>query len=187
MGTIEAIDAFLADGMESTSGRGDPHRRRGSATGSRVAAGSGQVSRSRAALAQGRGLADAVAQEVELARRTSPWRTTSIFSIRGRDLERPLDTDAGGDAADGDGPGDATAAQAHDGPFEDLDALAVALDDLGRHLHGVTGGELRRSVRSWSWTISSSTVTRRFLDSAGQPWLREGIRKRTRRAIGGGV
>src|SRR6476619_2060616 len=33
-----------------------------------------------------------------------------------------------------------------------------------------------RSVRSWSWTISSSTVTGWFPDSSGQPWLRVGHR-----------
>ena len=45
-------------------------------------------------------------------------------------------------APDRDRAGDAAAAQAHDGALEDLDALAVALDDLGRHAHGVAGGEL---------------------------------------------
>ena len=36
-----------------------------------------------AALAQRRGLADALAQEVQLRPARTPWRTTSIFSIRG--------------------------------------------------------------------------------------------------------
>src|SRR6187401_1190169 len=44
-----------------------------------------------------------------------------------------------------------------------------------------------RSVRSWSLTISSSTVTGRFLTQTGQPWLRVGVRKgrglRRRRSI----
>src|SRR6186997_487867 len=44
-----------------------------------------------------------------------------------------------------------------------------------------------RSVRSWSLTISSSTVTGRFLTQTGQPGLRVGVRKgrglRRRRSI----
>src|SRR4029079_2675540 len=63
---------------------------------------------------------------------------------RAVDLEGPLDADTRGDAPDGDRAGDATAAQAHDGPLQHLDALAVALDDLGGDLHGVTRGELRQ-------------------------------------------
>ena len=43
-----------------------------------------EASASGATLPQGRGLAHALAQEVQLgARRTRPWRTTSIFSTRG--------------------------------------------------------------------------------------------------------
>ena len=67
---------------------------------------------------------------------------TSIFSMRGllilnvRSTPTPVR-----DPTDGDGAGDAAATQAHDGPFEDLDALAGTLDDLGRHLDGIAGRE----------------------------------------------
>ena len=67
-----------------------------------------------------------------------------LLDARAVDLERPLHADAGGDPSNRDGPGDAAAAKAHDGPFKDLDALAGTLDDLGGDLHGVTRGELRQ-------------------------------------------
>src|SRR3954466_1738625 len=97
-----------------------------------------------AALAQGRRLADSIAQEVELR---TPGDAVAddldLLDARAVDLEGPLDADAGRDAPDSDGPGDPATTEAHDGPLEDLDALAVALDDLGGHLHGVTGRKLR--------------------------------------------
>jgi len=53
-----------------------------------------------------------------------------------------------------------TARQAQDGAFEDLDALAVPLHDLGADLHGVAGREGRDCrFEFWSLTISSSTFT----------------------------
>ena len=107
------------------------------------------------------------------ARRATPWRTTSIFSMRGllilnvRSTPTPLR-----DAPDGDGAGDAAAAEAHDGPLEDLDALAVALDDLGRHLDGVTRGELGQVGADLVLDDLVEHVHGRFLTHRGQPWLR---------------
>src|SRR5258705_13982486 len=102
-----------------------------------------RISAVRSALAEGRSLADAIAQEVELgASRDTVADDLDLLDARAVDLERPLDTDPGRDAPDRDGAGDPSAAQAHDGPLEDLDPLAVALDDLGRHLDGVTGGKV---------------------------------------------
>src|SRR5438552_7542580 len=99
----------------------------------------------RAPLAEGRGLADAVAQEVQLGSTDlavaddldllDPWAV---------DLEGPLDADAARDPAHGDRARDPAAAEAHDDALEDLDPLAVALDDLRRHLDRVAGGELRK-------------------------------------------
>src|SRR6476659_6971570 len=117
----------------------------GGALGSRCgfAAGAGRrPSAVSAPLAERRGLADAIAQEVQLgAPGDAVPNDLDLLDARAVDLEGPLDADAGGDPADGDRPGDAAAAQAHDGPLEDLDALAVALDDLGRHLDGIAGRE----------------------------------------------
>src|SRR6185369_10426171 len=97
----------------------------------------------RAPLAEGRGLADAIAQEVQLR---SPDLAVpddlDLLDPRAVDLERPLDADAARDPADRDRAGDPAAAQAHHDAFEDLDPLAVALDDLGGDLDRVAGGEL---------------------------------------------
>ena len=79
------------------------------------------------------------------ARRARPWRTTSIFSIRGlltmkvRSTPTPLAIlrtviDRAMPAA----------AQAHHRALEDLDALLAALDDARRHLDRVARGELRQ-------------------------------------------
>ena len=97
----------------------------------------------RASLAEGGGLADAIAQEVELRPADlavpddldllDPWAV---------DLERPLDPDATRDPPDGDRPGDPAAAKAHHDALEDLDPLPVALDDLRRDLHGVARRDL---------------------------------------------
>ena len=65
-----------------------------------------------------------------------------LLDARRVHLERSLNADAAAEGADCDRTADAAATQAHDGAFEDLDALAIALDDLGRHLHGVTRGDL---------------------------------------------
>ena len=67
-----------------------------------------------------------------------------LVDPRAVDLERSLDADAAGDPADGNRASDPATAEAHDGPLEDLDALAVAFDDLGRHLDRVPGSDLRQ-------------------------------------------
>src|SRR6187551_318545 len=97
-----------------------------------------------AALAQGGGLADAAAQEVELRAAGNtvanhldllhPWRVHH---------EGPLDPYAAGDATHGNLLVQSTTALAHHRPLEHLDSLAVALDDLDRDAHGVTRGDLR--------------------------------------------
>src|SRR6185503_13132667 len=97
----------------------------------------------RAALAEGRGLADPLAQEVQLgATNLAVTQDLDLVDPRAVDLERPFHADTGCDPADRDRPGDASAAQSHHDALEDLDALAVALDDLGGDLHGVTRGDL---------------------------------------------
>src|SRR5262245_37916738 len=65
-----------------------------------------------------------------------------LLDPRAVDLERPLDADPARDPADRDRAGDPAAAEAHHDALEDLDPLAVALDDLGRHLDRVAGGDL---------------------------------------------
>ena len=60
------------------------------------------------------------------------------------ELERPLDADAGRDPPDGDRGGDAGVPHPHHEALEDLDALAIAFDDLCRHLDGVAGGDHRQ-------------------------------------------
>ena len=117
------------------------------------------------------------------ARRATPWRTTSIFSMRGLLILNVRSTPTPrGDAADGDRAGDAAAAQAHDGPLEDLDALAVALDDLGRHLDGVAGRELRQVGAKLVLDDLVEHGHGAVPDSSGQPWLRVGVRERRGRA-----
>src|SRR3954452_11630196 len=101
------------------------------------------ASSGRTALAQCRGLADALAQEVELrAARDAVTNDLDLLEARRVDLEGALDADAAADAADGDRAADASTAQAHYGSLEHLDALAVALADSGGYAHGVTRGEL---------------------------------------------
>src|SRR3972149_8689313 len=95
------------------------------------------------ALAEGGGLADALAQEVELGSAGhAVAHDLDLLDARRVDLESALDADAGAQRAHGDRASDPAPAQAHDRALEDLDALAVALDDLGRDAHGVAGGEL---------------------------------------------
>src|SRR5579859_1380249 len=50
-----------------------------------------------------------------------------------------LDADIVRDTADGEGAVEPRAAQMNDDALEDLDTLAIALDDLGVHAHGVAG------------------------------------------------
>ena len=109
-----------------------------------------------AALAQRGGLADAAAEEVELgSTRDAVADHLDLLDARRVDHEGPLHADAAGDAAHGDLLVQATAAQAHDRPLEDLDALAVALDHLDRHANRVAGGDLReRRLRSCSRSSS---------------------------------
>src|SRR5258707_1284329 len=82
--------------------------------------------------------ADRVGEEVELP---PPGDAVpddfDLLDPRAVDLERALDADARRDPPNRDRARDPAAAQAHDGPFEDLNALARSLDDLGRDLHGV--------------------------------------------------
>jgi len=97
-----------------------------------------------AALAErGGGLAYAVAQEVQLG---APDLTVpndlDPLDPRAVDLERALDADARCDPAHGDRGRDAAVAHPHHEALEHLDALAVALDDLGGDLHGVAGRDL---------------------------------------------
>src|SRR5215218_8142655 len=83
----------------------------------------------RAALAKCRGLADALAEEVEL--RPSHLAVADdldLLDAGAVDLERSLDADTTRDPAHRDRTGDATTAQAHNRAFEDLDPLTVALD-----------------------------------------------------------
>src|SRR4051812_35567800 len=93
-----------------------------------------------AALAQGgRGPAHALAQEVQLrAPHLAVADDLDAIDAGAVELEGPLDADAAGDPANGDGRRDARIAHPKDEPLEHLDALPVALDDLRRHLDGVT-------------------------------------------------
>src|SRR4029079_10901037 len=94
-------------------------------------------------LAERRGLADALPEEVQLRpSNLAVADNLDLLDPRAVDLERPLDADAARDPADRDRAGDAAATKPHHGPLEDLDPLAIALDDLGRHLDRVTRGEL---------------------------------------------
>src|SRR5699024_2822061 len=78
-----------------------------------------------AALAEGRGLAGPLTEEVQLgAAHLAVAQDLDLVDARAVDLERPLDSHARGDAANRDGPGDAAAAQPHHDALEDLDALA---------------------------------------------------------------
>src|SRR6202008_1725519 len=89
-----------------------------------------------APLAKRGSLADPLAQEVQLgAPDLAVTEDLDLLDPRAVDLEGPLDAAPRRDAPDGDGAGDPAAAEPHHGPLEHLDALAVALDDLGRDLH----------------------------------------------------
>ena len=57
--------------------------------------------------------------------------------------ERPLDADAEGVLADGEGLARAAALALDHDPLEDLGALAGALDDLEVHANAVAGAEVR--------------------------------------------
>ena len=99
---------------------------------------------SSSALPQGRGLADPLAQEVQLGpANLAVADDLDLLDPRAVDLERPLDADAARDLADGDGAGDPAAAEAHDVALEDLDSLLAALDDARDDADGVARGEGR--------------------------------------------
>src|SRR5688572_18390405 len=130
---------------------------------------------SAAAFAQGRGLADPLAQEVQLgAADLAVADDFDLLDARAVDLEGALDPDAGRDPPDGDGASDPAAAQPHDGSLEHLDALAVALDDLRRDLHGVTRGEFRQVGAELVLDDLVEHVHAAFLGQVGQPKLQVG-------------
>src|SRR6185312_4197653 len=136
-------------------------------------------------LAQGRRLADPLAQEVQLrAPRLAVPDDLDLLDPRTVHHERPLDADAAGDLAHRDRARDATATQAHDRALEDLDALLAALDHAGRHLDRVAGGELGQvaadlvgddlveDVHGGSFPAGARRAAARGLltwDSAGRP------------------
>src|SRR5262249_29228769 len=98
-----------------------------------------------------------------------------LLDPRAVDLERPLDAHARGDAADRDRAGDPTAAEPHDGALEHLDALAAALDDLGRHLDGVTRREFGEVGSQLVLDDLVEHGHKWFLPEIGQPKLRVGL------------
>src|SRR5688572_18173848 len=88
------------------------------------------------------GLAAQVAQVVELrAAHVTAGDDLDLVDDRRVEREGPLDTDAEGDLADGEGAADAAAVDADHDTLEDLDPGPVALDDLHVHLDGVTRAE----------------------------------------------
>src|SRR3954470_19824776 len=94
-------------------------------------------------LAQRCGLADALAQEVQLsAPRLAVAHDLDLLDPRAVDHERALDTDAARDLTHRDGSGDAAATHPHDRALEDLDALLAALDHARRDLDRIAGGEV---------------------------------------------
>jgi len=143
----------------------------------------------RAAFAEGGRLADALAQEVQLgAAHLAVADDFDLLDARAVDLECPFDADARRDPADGDRSGDPAAAKAHDRPFEDLDALAIALDDLGRDLHGVTRGEFRQVGAELVLDDLVEHVHAAVPWKVGQPKLQVGrLEMAAREATGAGV
>ena len=140
------------------------------------------------ALAKGRGLAHAIAQEVELRAPGDPVADDlDLLDPRAVDLERALHTDPGGDPPNRDRAGDPAATEAHDGAFEDLDALAGALDDLGRHLDGIAGREFRKIRSKLVLDDLVKHVHAVVPDSTGQPTLRGGRWAGRGGSAGGGV
>src|SRR5215208_1754067 len=140
VGTMTAIEL---QGSPSRRRRIERPRRSGAINVASVAA-----SAIRAAFPERRGLADSLPQEVQL--RPSHLAVADDLDLldpRAVDLERPLNADPARDPANRDRAGDPTAAQAHDSALEDLDPLAVPLDDLGRDLDGIARRDLRE-IRS---------------------------------------
>src|SRR6476469_2471673 len=92
-------------------------------------------------------LAAQVAQVVQLrAADVTTGDDLDLLEDRGVQRERALDTDADGDLADGERAAHTGAVHADHDALEDLDAGAVALDDLDVDLDGVTGAEGRDVV-----------------------------------------
>src|SRR3990170_3427127 len=142
----------------------DPVRRTGSSGGAigRLAARSGV----RPSLAEGRGLPDALAQEVQLGPAGHAMaHDVDLLDARAVDLERPLHADAAGDLADRNRATDPTSPETHDRPLEDLDALLAALDDASEDADGVTAGEDRK--------VGSEMVGDDLVEHVhgGVPWL----------------
>ena len=133
--------------------------------------------RLRASLAEGRGLADPVTQEVQLgAADLAVADDFDLLDARAVDLEGPLHADAAGDPADRDRAGDPAAAEAHEDAFEDLDPLSRALDDLRAHPHGVARGEDRQVGAQ---LVGDDLVE--YVHAAIPSWLRRSVLRFSRR------
>src|SRR6266436_2295280 len=90
--------------------------------------------------AEGGGLADSVAKEVESrSARVTVAHELDLLDARGVDHEGALHADAARDPADGDLLVDAAVAHAEHGALEVLKALAVPFDDSYAYAHGVSG------------------------------------------------
>src|SRR5947207_1502558 len=99
--------------------------------------------RSASLLAERRGLADALAEEVEGRATGVPVADhLDLLEPRGMDEERALDPDAARDAADRDLSVQAAAAYSEHGALVRLEAFAVAFDDAHGQPDGVSGPHL---------------------------------------------
>src|SRR5690625_4977114 len=114
-------------------------------------------------------LAGQAAQVVELgAAHIAAGDDLDLVDGRGVDGEHALHADAEGDLADTEGLAHAVALAAHDVALEDLDARAVALDDLHVDLDVVAGAEVgqvvaqRRLVDRKSTRLNSSHVANSY-------------------------
>src|SRR5207253_4594080 len=88
-------------------------------------------------------LAGAVPQVVELGPTdVAPGHGLDAGDDRRVDGKRPLHTDAEADLADGEGLPGAAPLAADDRTLEDLDSLAISLDDAHVHLQGVARPEV---------------------------------------------
>ena len=93
--------------------------------------------------AEGGGLAYPVAKEVQSgAASVAVARDLDLLDARGVHEEGALDPDTRGDPPDGDLLVDAAIAHAEDGPFELLEALAIAFDHAHAYGHRVTRPDL---------------------------------------------
>src|SRR5882762_2829463 len=104
--------------------------------------GSGPV-KSSPLFAEGGGLADSVAEEVESRTAgVSVADELDLLDARRVDHEGALDADSARDPADGDLLVDAAVAHTEHGALEVLKALAVPFDDPHADAHGVSGPDL---------------------------------------------